>query len=317
MSGMHIFRKGLFLSVLLIISATNLFAQNYEQYIEKYKDIAIEQMQLTGIPASITLAQACLESAYGTSNLAKTANNHFGIKCHDWKGEKFHQVDSDGNSCYRSYSHPRESFQDHSDFLRYRDRYAFLFDYEPTDYKAWAYGLKKAGYATDPNYPTKLIALIERYNLDRYDKLIIKETLPPTPTQAEIRIKIEVTKDNILYNISLEREIFSQNGVKFIIADGYETYSLIAKEFGLFKGDILRYNDLNKDKKIEQGTIIYLEPKKRQAAKHLDKHVIEEGETLYSLSQRYAVKLSQLYKYNNIRKGTEPLPGTIIKLRDK
>ncbi|MBQ7222925.1 MAG: glucosaminidase domain-containing protein [Bacteroidales bacterium] len=292
-----------------------MYGQTYELYIEKHKDIAIDQMKKTGIPASITLAQACLESAYGTSVLATKAHNHFGIKCHDWTGEKFVYNDEEGASCYRSYKKDEESFQDHSDFLRYRDRYAFLFDLNPTDYKSWAYGLRQAGYATDPQYPTKLIALIEKYQLYKYDTQIDKDALPPTPTEAETKEKIVVDKGNILYKISLEREVFSTNGVSFIVADGYETFGYLAKEYNLFKRELLRYNDLKKDGDIEAGTVIYLQPKKNQAASHLDKHVVEEGETMYSLSQRYAVKLSSLYKINNMAKGQEPAAGAIIKLR--
>ncbi|MBP5210791.1 MAG: glucosaminidase domain-containing protein [Bacteroidales bacterium] len=292
-----------------------MFGQSYESYIEKYKETAIDQMRKTGIPASITLAQACLESAYGTSTLATKAHNHFGIKCHDWTGDKFTYRDEEGASCYRSYKKDEESFQDHSDFLRYRDRYAFLFDYSPTDYKAWAYGLKQAGYATDPQYPTKLIALIEKYSLYQYDTAVETDNLPPTPAEAETSVKVEVEKGNILYKISLDREVFSTNGVSYIVADGYETYGYLAKEYNLFKRQLLKYNDLSKDGDIEPGTVIYLQPKKNQAAKHLDKHVVEEGETMYSLSQRYAVKLSSLYKLNSLEKGQEPIAGSIIILR--
>jgi len=141
-----------------------------EEYIEKYKDVAIKKMKEYHIPASITLAQGILESGSGNSRLARKANNHFGIKCHkDWNGKKFYMDDDERHECFRKYHNPAESYRDHSLFLTQKGRYAFLFDYDITDYKSWAYGLKKAGYATNPKYPKLLIGIIERYNLSQYD----------------------------------------------------------------------------------------------------------------------------------------------------
>ena len=135
-----------------------------EIYIDQFASLAVEEMYRTGVPASITLAQGLLESRYGLSELAVKGNNHFGIKCHNnWKGKKMYYDDDRRGECFRKYPSPEQSYRDHSDFLRYRDRYKFLFDYKITDYKAWARGLKKAGYATDPAYPSKLINLIEEY----------------------------------------------------------------------------------------------------------------------------------------------------------
>ena len=155
-------------------------------YILKYKDAAIAQMQHSGIPASITLAQACLESGFGTSTLATKGNNHFGIKCHDYDGRKMYVDDDVKDDCFRVYDRVEDSFQDHSDFLRYRSRYSFLFDLDPTDYKGWAYGLKAAGYATDPQYASRLIDLIERYNLQQYDSAVSPEQIPVTPVEAKL-----------------------------------------------------------------------------------------------------------------------------------
>ena len=154
----RLFAVLLFALVLLPLRADD----KRQQYIRQYKDIAIEQMLSSGIPASITLAQGCLESGNGTSTLARQANNHFGIKCRNWRGPTIHHDDDLKDECFRCYDSPEQSYQDHSDFLRYNDRYAFLFDLDPTDYKAWARGLKKAGYATDPAYPEKLIKIIDR-----------------------------------------------------------------------------------------------------------------------------------------------------------
>ena len=286
------------------------------EYILKYKDAAIAQMGSSGIPASITLAQACLESGFGTSRLAREGNNHFGIKCHDYKGKKMYVDDDIKDDCFRVYDKVEDSFQDHSDFLRFRSRYAFLFDLEPTDYKGWAYGLKAAGYATDPSYATRLIDLIERYNLQQYDTAISQQELPVPPVEAKMPSQVELKEGSPLYKISLQREILKQNNVMYVIANDYETLYSIAREFNLFKWEILRFNDEKRDRLLQDGEVVYVEAKKKQAARYLDKHVVEEGETMHELSQQYAVKLKSLYKYNpDIPKGSEPAPGNIINLR--
>jgi len=317
--------KAAYISVLSLLLLTGLLAgagqpqsdPDYRaQYILKYKDAAIEQMQSSGIPASITLAQACLESGFGTSTLAVKGNNHFGIKCHDYTGRKMYIDDDAPGECFRVYNNAEESFRDHSDFLRYRARYAFLFDLDPSDYKGWAYGLKAAGYATDPKYPERLIDLIERYGLQQYDSAVNTAELPVTPVVAKMPEQVEFKESSHLYKISLEREILKKNNVIYIIADGYETFSSIAREFNLFKRELLRFNDERHDRMLQDGEIVYLEAKKKQAGKYLDKHVVEEGETMHDLSQQYAVKLKYLYKYNpELSDGREPAPGSIVNLR--
>lgn len=286
------------------------------QYIEKYASLAVEQMEQSGIPASITLAQACLESGDGNSYLATKANNHFGIKCHGWKGESVRQDDDEKNECFRKYRKVEESFSDHSDFLRYNSRYASLFELESGDYKGWAYGLKAAGYATSPTYAQSLIKIIEEYGLTAYDRTDGIE-LPPTPTQAQAVTRIQPTKGSPLYRISLYRNVYSQNRVAYIIAGELDTYSSLAKEYDLFKKELLAFNDLKKDGPIAEGTKVYLEHKRKQSARYLDKHVVEEGDTMYDLSQKYAVKLKYLYKYNGMQPGEEPQEGSIINLRKK
>ena len=287
-------------------------------YILRYKDAAIAQMQQSGIPASITLAQACLESGFGTSTLATQGNNHFGIKCHDYTGRKMYVDDDIKDDCFRVYDKVEDSFQDHSDFLRYRSRYSFLFDLDPTDYKGWAYGLKAAGYATDPQYATRLIDLIERYNLQQYDSAVSPEDLPVTPVVAKLPEQVELKSTSPLYRISLQREILKRNNVIYVTANGYESFSSIAREFNLFPREILRFNDEKRDRMLQDGEIVFIEAKKKQADRYLDKHVVEEGETMHELSQQYAVKLKYLYKYNpNLSPGREPEPGSIINLRKK
>lgn len=288
------------------------------QYIERYAATAVREMKATGIPASITLAQGCLESGNGNSTLAREANNHFGIKCHkNWKGKTIRHDDDEKNECFRSYRSADESFRDHSDFLRYSDRYAALFNLELTDYKGWAYGLQKAGYATAKTYAESLIRIIEENELYRYDKLDRKarEELPPTPMEAEFSTAFKPYPGHKLYTASLGREIRTTNGVAWIIAQDGDTYAGLAKEFNLFRSEILRFNDRSRNTALQPGEVVYVEAKKRESAKNLDKHVVEEGETMRGLAQRYAVKMKKLYQYNAMRPGTEPEPGTILNLR--
>jgi hypothetical protein len=317
-------------------------------YIEQFATLAVEEMYRSGIPASITLAQGLLESGYGLSELAVKGNNHFGIKCHNnWTGGRMYYDDDKKGECFRKYRSPEESYRDHSDFLRYRDRYKFLFDYKITDYKSWANGLKKAGYATDPGYPKKLINLIETYELYEYDtkpasfaksdrkpaKKTEKETkrsdknadkdsvkedtehqLPPTPTEIE-QVKPLTDSERQEFRFSLTRQMYSQNGVPFVYSVEGETYQSIAASNNLFEREILKFNEASKGDKLLPGTMVYLKPKKGKAAKGLDKHVFEEGDTMREISQRFGVRLDKLYKMNGMPEGYAPKEGDIIRLR--
>lgn len=317
------------LSVLALNAETH-----QEQYIRKFSSVAVSEMYRSGVPASITLAQGLLESGYGRSELAVKSNNHFGIKCHNgWQGARVYHDDDAKGECFRKYDRPEDSYRDHSDFLRYRDRYKFLFEYKITDYKAWAYGLKKAGYATDPSYPTKLIKLIEDYGLYVYDskpKSASKaeraagrsrdvqeqpdNLLPPPPSQIEQVTKLSVRKAEE-FHFSLSRELYSLNGVPFIYSSGGETYQSIASSNNLFHKELLKFNDLHEDEPLQPGTVVYLQKKKKQAAKGLDMHVLESGETLRGIAQRYGVSLKSLCKFNAISDENLLREGDIIKLR--
>ena len=330
-------KRVLFISVLLgLIFSAGSYAQKNQArlaYIEKYKDIAINNMKTHGIPASITLAQGCLESGDGLSDLAVKANNHFGIKCHkEWTGPTYYKKDDEvGKSCFRKYKRAEDSFKDHSDFLRYRDRYAFLFDLDVTDYKGWAYGLKKAGYATNPKYPQLLIKIIEDYDLYQYDsptkqtsnkkgkkkeKVISKEDIvPPSPQQLEAVKRLVPTANSIWYKYSHHRTLYVRNGVTYVIANQGDTYGSIAKEYNLFPKGLLKFNDLRKDEEIHPGTIVYLEKKKKKALKYLEYHIAEEGDNFYDLSQRYAVQLDMLMDYNDKKSIQDISPNDVIFLR--
>ncbi len=280
-----------------------------EDYIAKWAATAISEMHRSGVPASITLAQGMLESSYGQSELAVNANNHFGIKCHDWTGDKAYYDDDKKGECFRKYSSADESFSDHSDFLRYRDRYKSLFDLEITDYKGWAYGLKEAGYATDSQYPAKLINLIETYNLSAYDSA---EDIPETPTVLESPVAAAAKE---IVKFSLSRTIYSQNKVPFVYSIAGETLRSIASENNLFLREILKYNDLDAERELEPGTVVYLRAKKAKAAKGVDKYVAEGGETLWEISQRFGVKLKKLLKMNGLDKDYEVRTEDEIRLR--
>jgi len=287
-----------------------------EEYILLYKDVAIAQMRATGIPASITMAQACLESGNGNSRLAVEGNNHFGIKCHGWAGDTLKVDDDAKGECFRKYGEAGQSFSDHSDFLRYRDRYAPLFELARDDYRGWAKGLKAAGYATSPTYADDLIRIIEQNGLAALDKLeeVQVAEIPPAPAEIEKPVRVEPKRAEALYKVPLQRPVLSRNGVLYVVAESYDSYASIAREFHLFGNEILRFNDAAKGSGLTAGEPVYLERKRSGSARHLDKHFVEEGETMWSISQRYAVRLKNLYKYNNMTPGSEPAVGTIIKL---
>ena len=316
-----------------------------EKYIERYSVIAVSEMYRSGVPASITLAQGLLESGYGCSELALKSNNHFGIKCHNgWQGGKVYHDDDAKGECFRKYEAPEESYRDHSDFLRYRDRYKFLFDYKITDYKAWAYGLKKAGYATDPAYPAKLIKLIEDYRLYDYDtkpsdygqevkaqenvktshkpqpshkpqhKESAPKVIPQSPNQLE-QVKVYTGKKREEFRFSLTRQMYACNSVPFVYSVEGETYKSIAESNNLFVKELLKFNDLKSEDALMPGTMVYLQNKKKMAEKGLDMHVIEAGETLRGIAQRYGVKLKSLIKLNAIENEDLIREGDILRLR--
>lgn len=309
------------------IVATTVMAEkriSRREYVEMYKDIAIKQMKTHGIPASITLAQGCLESGDGNSFLASNANNHFGIKCHGWNGESVRRDDDAKNECFRKYKNAEESFNDHADFIRFRERYSFLFDLEITDYRGWAHGLKKAGYATDPKYGELLIKIIEGSQLYLYDEEGVAKSkkssskeryFPPSPAELKRFEALDPMERSTLYKHSQGRTLYIKNDVAFLLANEGDTYSSIAEEYQLFTREILRFNDLKEDQPIAPGTVVYLESKKKKAKKGLELHIAEEGETYYDLSQKYAIRLSSLCKYNDVKPDGKAHEGDRIFLR--
>lgn len=367
--------------IALALVSFTAFCQTPQAYIDKWAPTAVREMYRSGVPASITLAQGLLESRYGLSALATEGNNHFGIKCHNnWNGGRMYYDDDAKGECFRKYKSAEESFVDHSDFLRYRDRYKFLFEYKTTDYKAWAHGLKKAGYATDPGYPSKLIKYIEDYKLYEYDKMSVAQAdklavadsgsdkvssgsagtsgssvsvstgssskgktsrqkaararksrkeekksspreiasvIPASPLSIEEPKKIEKGKYEE-FRVSLSREAYSRNGVPFVSSIEGETYSSIAKSYGLFLREILKYNDLSYEKELRPGTVVYLQSKKNQSEKGLDKYIVDCGdETLWAICQRFGVKMKAVEKMNGFDSSYCPREGDEIILRGK
>lgn len=279
-------------------------------YVGQYADQAIREMHASGVPASITLAQGMLESDFGNSPLAKYANNHFGIKCHKgWEGPTFIQDDDEKNECFRKYYEAYESYKDHSEFLRTRDRYATLFDLKTTDYKGWAKGLKKAGYATNPKYADLLIRIIEDNELYKYDKVVkLKES------EVVASVEKPKLKQEIPQLLDIRAVKVSGNNIKYVVAENGDTPANIAKknEMGLWQ--ILKYNDLDKRQTIMQGDIVYLQPKRNYATD--DFHVVKAGESLHSISQDHGVKMKRLLKMNEMSSDYVPKPGEKIRLRE-
>jgi LysM repeat protein len=283
-----------------------------QQYIEKYSDIAVSEMNRTGIPASITMAQGILESGSGNSYLAKEAKNHFGIKCHgNWSGETVTHDDDQKNECFRKYSDVKASFDDHSDFIKNGSRYQFLFEYKSTDYKNWAKGLQKAGYATNKKYADKLIELIERYDLHKLDIGVTPVLAEKTTTKNEIS-----TTDKMIIS-SGSHPVMERNRVQYTVAKRGDTYESLTAEFDKMRWELRKYNDVPDGIEPEAGQIVYLQPKRNKTSRKHKIHVVSEGETMWFISQKYAVRLIKLYKRNQLDPGAEPDPGTNIYLRGR
>ena len=336
---------------LMIISSFFAAAQGTQKkketldYIDKYKDVAMTEMVKYKIPASITLAQGILESGNGNSRLAKEGNNHFGIKCHnDWKGKTMRYDDDAPNECFRVYKNAEESYRDHSKFLSEGQRYASLFDLKITDYKSWAKGLKKAGYATLPTYANVLINLIETYELQKYDEMVVNGKFKPKKNhdkeQPEVKkedkqagvvekpkktkkktkakdIKpVPVLKDCKVVGMTEDHHFIRENfGVKFILTKDGDNLGNLAKELKISKRQLIKYNSLEGKKTFGEGEVIYINPKRRKAAAGYKVHVIKQGETLRKVSALYAVKLERLFKMNDLDENSILQIGQEIRLR--
>ncbi len=281
------------------------------EYIERYKRIAIKNMEKYGVPASITMAQGILESGDGNSTLAVKGNNHFGIKCHrTWTGQRIYHDDDAKGECFRKYRSPEHSFQDHSEFLRGGRRYAFLFDLEPTDYKGWARGLRQAGYATDPRYAESLIRIIEENSLYLLDRGVDIKVVSPTKGMGQL-----ADAENFRIDIYSQREIFTRNRIKYIKVKQGDTYQSLTRELEMMPWELARYNEIERNATLTPGQELYIQPKRRRAEVNHSHHVAEAGETMYGISQMYGIRLSSLYRLNRMDTDQEVEEGQKVFLR--
>ncbi|MFN3300288.1 MAG: glucosaminidase domain-containing protein [Sediminibacterium sp.] len=326
-----------------------LTAQNSKTvaYIDQYKEIAINEMIRSGVPASITLAQAVLESQSGESDLVKRSNNHFGIKCKpEWTGARtFHDDDAKGE-CFRVYDNPEASFKDHSDFLKTRAHYRFLFSLSPTDSEAWAKGLKKAGYATAPTYPQKLIKIIKDYQLEQYNSIAlarIKNSTSPiievTPTLSSPTEKVSIAiqekesdteisesetyiptakKNNDLSgskygHLNYPEGLFTINNTGVVLAKSGTSLLAIANQYNISLSKLLLYNDMKEVDILKEDQLVYIERKQKKGENEF--HIVKKGETLNEISQLTGLRLESILLYNKWNKSTLLTPGSKVYLK--
>lgn len=315
-------------------------------YVNAYKSIAIKEMQRSGVPAAITLAQGILESQYGESELSKKSNNHFGIKCKlDWYGEKVYHDDDESQECFRKYPTAEESYKDHSNFLKTRAHYAFLFSLNPTDYEAWAKGLKKAGYATEKDYPEKLIKVINDYDLNQYSlialnknnnniidttyntlasnddiKSISKTKIATTVVEdekEEADSSIKTTQNTVIAMpaVNYPEGVFFINNTKVIYANEGTSMLALAQQYNITLAKIFEFNDIDAMEILPKNQLVFLEKKPKKGI--TDFHIALAGETLQEIAQKEAVRMDAIIEYNSTHKKLNPLVGEKIYLRSK
>lgn len=312
--------------------------EKVQLYIDIYKDIAINEMQRTGVPASITLAQGILESKFGQSDLSLKSNNHFGIKCKlDWNGEKVYSDDDEKQECFRKYTTPQESYIDHSNFLKSRSHYAWLFNLDPTDYQSWAKGLKKSGYATETDYAEKLIGLIQEYNLNQYSLLALnkknnesnfnssslKNNHPKLTTtivaddldEIESTVSSNTNKNDASKDVAYPENIFEINSTKVLFVKKGKSLLALANEQNITLNKIYEINEMEEVDILESDKLIYLEKKSKKGNK--DFHIVQKNETLHDIAQKEGVRLTAIEEYNSINRKLNPLVGEKIYLRSK
>ncbi len=300
-----------------------LCAQNITpaEYIAQYKDIAISEMKRMGVPAAISLAQGILETECGNSDLVKRSNNHFGIKCKStWTAQTVSHDDDAPGECFRAYKTAEDSYRDHSNFLRSSERYAFLFRLDPKDYKAWAYGLRKAGYATNPKYPQILIKNIEDNNLEQYtlegiDAVPVFDASKYSndPEDKGITDVLKSTGQNDSDNNINEPVKLTINGSKALLVSKGTSLLAIASQNNINLNHLLEINDLEKDGLLDKDQYVFLEKKQKEGDR--DYYIVQENETLYDVAQKNGIILQSLYDCNNISSANNIYPGTKILLR--
>ncbi|MCW3106795.1 MAG: LysM peptidoglycan-binding protein [Segetibacter sp.] len=325
------------LSAILLLSAA--FGQSgnlrIETYINTYKELAISEMLRTGVPASVTLAQGILETAGGQSDLASIANNHFGIKCKsDWTGETMSHDDDAKNECFRKYPSAEDSYKDHSDFLKTRPMYAFLFKLDPTDYEGWAKGLKKAGYATSSTYSQQLIRLIVENNLQSYtllamqrkemgDDLFVTGSINQKQTEEDedatevknspVFLSKTVSKEKLKSSKYPLNSVFNINEAKVIYAEAGTSLLALANNYNVGLKKLLDFNDLEQADILTSNQLIFLQKKSKKGTR--DVHIVEENESIHDIAQKEGIQLSTIMEYNGLQKGMQPATGEKIYLK--
>lgn len=312
-------KKLVLANIVLMMRFTSLDAQPSatESYIQQYKDLAIREMKRTGVPAAIKLAQAILESQSGKSNLALTANNHFGIKCKtEWTGGKTYQDDDEKGECFRVYASAEQSFIDHSDFLKNRPYYAGLFTLNPLDMEAWAYGLKKAGYATSSTYPQKILKIIKDYQLEQYNVEAIGQTPPPQPIQTKPIYTVPVTPIHQTESATSEavtytsktifpKGIFTINRSKVVFAPAGASLQQLSQQFDITPEEMLAFNELTAFDVLQSPSLLFLEKKSKKGNKAF--RIAQAGDNWRLISQLEGIRLEQLLQYNQLSSENSPL----------
>jgi LysM repeat protein len=303
------------------------------EYINAYKDLAIQEMLRTGVPASIKLAQGIHETSAGKSDLVLKSKNHFGIKCKtSWTGSKVYHDDDASGECFRSYNSPVDSYMDHSNFLKGSVRYSFLFQLDPTDYKAWAYGLKKAGYATNIKYSQIIIRLVEEYNLQQYSLIALGKMAPseevlagnqttttsPAPLIMETVTVIQSPKDEQRFEAPQKmypQGVFSINNTRVIFASSGSSLLGIAQQYDVSLSRLLDFNDIKGKDILDKGQLLFLQRKRKVSLNEF--HIVQRGETLYDIAQEEGIRLESLADYNHLRTHMNPAPGEKLYLQYK
>ncbi len=301
-------KKVILFSLFFTLFFTGMYGKGMtrEQYIAKYSHLAVKKMKEYGIPASITLAQGLLESANGNSTLARKGKNHFGIKCHNnWKGARIYIDDDKRNECFRKYKSVEDSYNDHSEFLKNGTRYSFLFSYSPRDYKSWAKGLKKAGYATNPKYASLLIKIIEEHELFLFDR------------GKKVPKQLGESQSEQTYDRVSAADVRRNNGIPYVMAKQGDNFESIARTFGISEEELVAYNEVPYGQEIYTGMVLYLKAKRNKAVRGYEKHKVKLGENLWFISQMYGVKVEKLLYYNRFGVGYRVKEGEILYLRKR
>lgn len=308
-------KQGLIILLFIFIGFATRAQMSRDQYIQRYQLLAIEEMGRSGIPASIKMAQAVLESGNGNSQLSRNSNNHFGIKCKStWKGQRVYHDDDEKGECFRKYKSVEESYIDHTNFLMGNPRYAFLFTLAPDNYKGWAKGLKDAGYATARHYDKSLIKIIEDHQLYRLDQ---KQIIRPLLANSKSPALNKGMSDKMIINPFNSRKKVTINNLEAVVAREGDTYEILAQALGFEAWELYNFNDQPAGYRPQPNEVVYIEQKHRRASKNQEFHTVSEGETMHFISQMYGLKLKPLYRRNRMKPGEQPQTGEVIYLRKR